>query len=176
MASTADCLIVGGGVIGCSLALRLAQRGLTPLVVDPGEPGAEASSAAPGILRPRSRPRNQGPLLDLGLLSRARFPRFAEDIGELSGMDVRYRPCGALMLADADSAAELERRAQWQEACGLHLERLRPEEVRKLEPNLGPCASAVLFPEEAQVEAPLLARAVLLAALRAERSRAIPQS
>jgi glycine oxidase len=52
-----DCLIVGGGVIGLSLAYELARRGMKVRVVDRQLPGREASWAAAGIMPPApSRP------------------------------------------------------------------------------------------------------------------------
>lgn len=165
--SHADCVVVGGGLIGCSIALRLARRGLIPLVVDPGTPGAEASSAAPGILSPQIEAEGPGPVLELGLLSRAKFSQLSDDLQETTGIDVGFRRCGALIVADEAGLAALEERAQWQATMGLRLERLTPEQTHRLEPNLGPVAGAVYFPEEAQVEAPLLTRATELAALRA---------
>ena len=49
---TNDVLIVGGGMVGCAIALALRDRGLDVAVVDRGEPGREASWAAGGILAP----------------------------------------------------------------------------------------------------------------------------
>src|SRR5205814_5955974 len=86
----ADVAIVGGGVMGCAIALRLAQRGLSVTVVERGIPGAEASSAAAGILGPQWEAEGAGPLLDLGLRSRALYPSFAAELRELSGIDIGY--------------------------------------------------------------------------------------
>ena len=73
-APAADVAIVGGGIMGSAIALRLAQRGLRVTVIERGIPGAEASSAAAGILGPQMEAEGPGPLLDLGLRSRALYP------------------------------------------------------------------------------------------------------
>src|SRR3954453_142013 len=98
-AGGADVAIVGGGVMGCAIALRLAQRGLAVTVVERGIPGAEASSAAAGILGPQWEADGAGPLLDLGLRSRALYPSFAAELRELSGIDIGHARSGLLELA-----------------------------------------------------------------------------
>jgi glycine oxidase len=49
---TADVAIVGGGVIGCTIARRAARDGLSAVVVERGTPGMEALWAAAGMLSP----------------------------------------------------------------------------------------------------------------------------
>ncbi|MBO0782338.1 MAG: FAD-dependent oxidoreductase, partial [Ktedonobacteraceae bacterium] len=52
MSETTDVVIVGGGVIGCSIAYHLRKAGVTPLVIERQDVAAEASSAAAGLLSP----------------------------------------------------------------------------------------------------------------------------
>ena len=52
--------------MGSAVALRLAQRGVGVTVIERGIPGAEASSAAAGILGPQMEAEGPGPLLDSG--------------------------------------------------------------------------------------------------------------
>src|SRR5438105_15179826 len=49
---SADVLIVGGGIIGCSIAYFLRKRGIEVIVLEKGHIGAQASSAAAGLLAP----------------------------------------------------------------------------------------------------------------------------
>ena len=49
---SADAIVVGGGIIGLSLALELRRGGLSVMVIERGEPGREASYAAAGMLAP----------------------------------------------------------------------------------------------------------------------------
>ena len=63
----ADVVVVGAGVIGCSIALRLAQSGADVLVLERGEPGAEASGAAGGILGAQMEAHGLGPMLDFSI-------------------------------------------------------------------------------------------------------------
>src|SRR5437764_10624850 len=164
--AAADVAIVGGGVMGCAIALRLAQQGLRVTVVERGIPGAEASSAAAGILGPQWEAEGAGPLLDLGLRSRALYPAFAAELRELSGIDVGYAKSGLLEVAlDEAHEAALAARRVWQQARGLRAELLEPAALRALEPGLGPAVRGGLrLPEEGHVNARALARALSQAA------------
>ncbi|TMA23392.1 MAG: FAD-binding oxidoreductase, partial [Deltaproteobacteria bacterium] len=60
-----DVAVVGAGVIGLTSALRLAEAGLRPLVIERGDPGREASWAAAGILGAQSESHGAGPFFEL---------------------------------------------------------------------------------------------------------------
>jgi glycine oxidase len=161
-----DIVVIGAGVMGCAVALRLAQRGLAVTVIERGIPGAEASSAAAGILGPQWESDGPGPLLELGLRSRALYPAFAAELKELAGIDVGYRRAGLIELAltEADERA-IEARRSWQSARGLEAEALGPEALRDAEPALGPgVRRGVRYPAEGLVHARHLARALAQAA------------
>src|SRR5260221_12308572 len=101
----ADVCILGGGAIGCLSALRLADGGFDVMLIERGDPGAEASGAAAGILGPQAEAHAPGPLVELGLRSRALHPALAVELRERSGVDVGYRAEGALVLAHDDDEA-----------------------------------------------------------------------
>ena len=164
--SKPDVAVVGGGVMGCATALRLAQRGLSVTVVERGIPGAEASSAAAGILGPQWEAEAPGPLLDLGLRSRALYPSFASELRELAGIDVGYARSGLVDVA-LDEAGEraLSARRAWQAARGLRAELVSGARLAELEPGLGPAVRCALWlADEGHVNARSLARALSQAA------------
>jgi len=73
-----DAVVIGGGVMGCAVAHRLARRGLRRVaVLERSIPGAEASSAAGGILGAQAESAAGGAFLDLALKSRAAWPAYA---------------------------------------------------------------------------------------------------
>jgi glycine oxidase len=161
-----DVAIIGGGIMGSAVALRLAQRGIDVTVIERGIPGAEASSAAAGILGPQMESDGPGPLLDLGLKSRALYPALAAELRDLTGIDVGYDRSGVLSVAlDAAGEIDLGARRTWQLARGLRVESLSGDAARVREPALGPAVRAALsFADDAQVSARELARAFSQAA------------
>ncbi|MEV4394619.1 FAD-dependent oxidoreductase [Nonomuraea sp. NPDC049607] len=80
-------VIVGGGVVGLSIAWRLARAGSPVTVVDPA-PGRGASYAAAGMLAPVSEVAyTEEPLLRLGAASLSRWPSFAAELAADAGLD-----------------------------------------------------------------------------------------
>ena len=166
MSPSTDVAVIGGGIMGCAVALRLAQRGIGVTVIERGIPGAEASSAAAGILGPQIEAEGPGPLLELGLRSRALYPALAAELRDLTGIDVGYDRSGVLMVAfDEGGEAALSARRAWQLARGLRVDSLSGDAVRAREPALGPAVRAALaFTDDAQVVARELVRAFSQAA------------
>ena len=164
--AASDVAIIGGGIMGSAVALRLCQRGIGVTVIERGIPGAEASSAAAGILGPQMEAEGPGPLLELGLKSRALYPALAAELRELTGIDVGYDRSGVLMVAfDEAGEAALSARRAWQLGRGLRVESLSGEAARAREPALSPAVRAALaFNDDAQVVARELARAFSQAA------------
>ncbi|HEY6477414.1 MAG TPA: glycine oxidase ThiO [Polyangia bacterium] len=161
-----DVAVIGGGIMGSAVALRLAQRGIGVTVIERGIPGAEASSAAAGILGPQMEAEGPGPLLELGLKSRALYPALAAELRDLTGIDVGYDRSGVLMVAfDEGGEAALSSRRAWQLARGLRVDILSGEAARAREPALSPAVRAALaFTDDAQVVARELVRAFSQAA------------
>jgi len=161
-----DVAIIGGGIMGSAIALRLAQRGIGVTVIERGIPGAEASSAAAGILGPQMEAEGPGPLLELGLKSRALYPALAAELRDLTGIDVGYDRSGVLAVAfDEAGEAALSARRAWQLGRGLRVDSLSGDAARAREPALGPAVRAALaFTDDAQVVARELARAFSQAA------------
>src|SRR5215471_6616985 len=117
----ADVAIVGAGVIGCSLARELAGRGRDVLVIDRRHPGAEASSAAAGLLSPQNEALRPSPFFELGMESRALHASLAEELAAETGIAVGYRRCGILRCTFAEGGGLL-RELGWQAEAELGLE------------------------------------------------------
>jgi glycine oxidase len=95
-ASARQVVVVGGGVMGCAAAYELAGRGVPVTVLERSVPGAEASSAAAGILGAQVEAHRPGPLTELGLLSRKLYPRWARALEREAGVSIGYRRSGVL--------------------------------------------------------------------------------
>jgi glycine oxidase len=139
-----DVAVVGGGPIGVASAGRAAARGLRPVVLDSGDPGAWHVAA--GMLAPVAEAEfGERALLELGLRSAAAFEGFCEELAEASGRDPGHRRSGTLIVArDADEASSLERLIAFRESLGLDVERLRPSQARRAEPALAPTVRLAL--------------------------------
>lgn len=164
---TSDVVVVGAGVIGCAIGWRLRKAGLSVRLLERAVPGAEASSVAAGILAPHLE-HGAGPVLDLGRASLALYARWADELQSDVGLGIGYRASGLLRIALGEEeyetlAAEAERLAP---LAGAEL--LDASGARALEPALSPALRAALhLPREAQLEPPLLVRALAVAAERA---------
>ena len=163
---TFDVAIAGGGLIGGSIALELAQAGLRVAVFDQADPGREASWAGAGILSPAPESAATIPIVPLAKASMALYPQFVENVEEISGQNVGFRPKGTLQaLFSRDAARELSTVIALHHGLGLKAEPIRADDARELEPALNPeLEAAVLRPEEASVDNRVLTRAVLDAA------------
>src|SRR6266852_5200616 len=96
MKHTTDILIIGGGVVGCAIAYNLCKSGTDVTVVERGEIGSQASSAAAGLLAPLGPLSGPGPFANLLLSSFALFPALVPELEEASGIRLDYAQTGAL--------------------------------------------------------------------------------
>jgi glycine oxidase len=149
------------------VAWRARARGLSVLVLDRGELGAATSRVAAGMLAPVAEAdAGERALLALGLQSAERWPAFAAQLGEVSGVDLDFRACGTLMVArDRDEAEALERERALRERMGLRVGRLLPTAARRLEPALAPTLRGALhLPDDHVVDPRLVCAALVRAA------------
>ena len=144
--SSPDVIVVGGGVIGLSIAWKASERGLSVTVVEES-PGRGASWAAAGMLAPVTEVHpGEEHVLGLGVASLALYPDFVARLEELTGLSTGYREGGTLMAAaTGDDYAALQDVALVQERLGLEVERLKRKDARALEPALTPGLRAAWF-------------------------------
>ena len=165
----AEIAIVGGGLIGLSIAWRLAQAGRSVVVVERETIGSGASLAATGMLAPAAEHEpGSDPLLPLALDSLRRWPGFRDELQEASGLDLDYREDGTLVLAiGRDEVERLRFRYDLQRRSGVAAEWIAGTEVRRREPALRPSVTAGVFcPLDHQVD-PSRVMAALVRACRA---------
>lgn len=130
---TWDVVVIGGGVIGLSVALELNKRGRKVLVVDRSEPGREASYAAAGMLA-NGDPHTPELLLPLATASARLYPEFIHELQDESGISIDYRSQGTIGFFSAEDTPQLGRP-------------FSVEELTALEPHLAPPGSAHFLPE-----------------------------
>lgn len=168
MDAGSDFIVVGGGVIGCSIAYHLAGAGASVTLVEQGQPGQGASRAAAGMLVPLSESHGPGPFADLALASFRLYPAWAEELRQETGIDLELTMPGLLRVAlTAEQEGELRERLRWQRTLEPGLEWLEGWTVRELEPGLTPAVRAALYsPHEGQVNPVRLVDALAVAAQR----------
>lgn len=92
---TTDAIVIGGGVIGLSIAYQLANDGLSVRLLEKGEPGREASWAGAGILPPASWYVDDPALDALALAAVLRQAEWSQRLREETGLDDEFGACGA---------------------------------------------------------------------------------
>jgi len=158
--------------MGCATALVLAERGADVVVLERAVPGAEASSAAAGILGAQAELHGRAGDAPLFVRARDAWARWAVALRDASGIDVGHRVSGVLRVArSAAEAGEVEREVEWQRARGLRASLLDARGAREVEPELAPdVVAAAHFPDDAQVDPPALLRALMAALARSPRA------
>jgi len=152
---SADVVIVGGGVIGLTIARALALRGVRDVcLVERGRLGTEASWAAAGMLLPQVEADAPDEFFNLACQSRDLYQGFAAALHEETGIDVELDTTGTLYLALTEhDHEEIEKRYEWQTRAGFAVERLSGAEARELEPCISDATlGALRFPKDIQVE------------------------
>jgi glycine oxidase len=162
-------IVIGGGIIGCSVAWRLAAEGVATTVLERGRVGQEASWAAAGMIAPQAEAEGPGPFFDFCMKARDAFDAIVDRLVRDGGIDPEYDRAGILYVAlDADERAQLERRARWQRSVGATLEELSGAEARRVEPMLSPeTVYAIHMPTNRRTDNRKLTQAYAAAARKA---------
>jgi len=157
-----DVVVVGGGLVGLSIACELRKAKLTVAVTDRGAFGAEASTAAAGVLAPHAGPRLKTPFFDFLRRALELFPDFIGWVEQETGVDTDFFRSELLYVAfDKEEREALEQRYRWQVEAGVRAEWLSPEQVREMEPCVAANAlNGIYFPEDCQVNNEQLVLAV----------------
>lgn len=166
MQESTDIIIIGGGVIGCAIAYYLRKSHVEVTIVEQGEIGGQASSAAAGLLAPLGPLSGPGPFADLLLAGFALFPALVTELEAASGLHLGYQCTGALRtVRQPKRVAHLKKRWEAWKPLGLEMHWLSGEEACHIEPVLSAdiCA-AVYVPEESQIQAAQVVKAFSTAA------------
>lgn len=163
-----DVAVLGGGIVGCAVAEALARQRQRVVVVERARVGAEASSAAAGILSAQMDMPAPGPFFELCQAARRLYPGWIANLERRSGRRVGYRAEGLLYLAmTAREERRMAARARWQAREGLSVERWSRAEIRRREPRVdGAARCGFHFPREGQVDNVRLMQALARACRR----------
>jgi sarcosine oxidase subunit beta len=127
---SSEVVVIGGGVIGASIAYYLCKEGAEVMIVEEDDLASGASGACDGFVSLQTK--QLGNHLGIARESAGLFSSLAEDLE----VDIEYDPCGGLMLAkNAEQLKELKARAKRLKAAGLEVEVLTPSEIREFVPD-----------------------------------------
>jgi glycine oxidase len=172
VSGSSDVVIVGGGVIGCSIAYYLSLAGAKVTVVERNRLAAGASGVAAGMLAPQVEAPFADDFFELALLGRSLHAPLAVELMDDVQMDVEFRKTGILRVARTEAErADMNRQFRWQSARGLVAEWVEPDDLSRSEPLLSGVAGRLLagglwLGDECQVRAPRLVQALAMAAGR----------
>lgn len=148
-------LVIGGGVVGLSIARELHRSGIRELtVIDKNRLGCESSWAAAGMLSPDTGPETPEPMHRLCLKSNELYAAFAEELLDETGIDIEFERCGSLFLGFSETDSEtVEARYRSNRSHGIPVVRLTRREIVEAESNVSPTAEfGLLYPLDGQVE------------------------
>lgn len=155
MKDSAEVVVIGGGVIGLTIARALALRGAVDVcLIERSSLGREASFAAAGMLAPQAEANSRDDFFTLASHSRDMYANFAASLREETGTDIELDTTGTLYLAlTPHDLVEIEKRYEWQAAAGLMVDILTAAQARELEPCINTTVlGALRFPLDVQVE------------------------
>jgi glycine oxidase len=160
-----DCLVVGGGIIGLSLAYELSRRGMSVTLVEQGEWGGQASSAAAGMLAPLKEFSAPGPMVELGMDSLRLYPQWAQELEEHTAGDVQLSLEGLVTVAmDEAESEQLRAKYLWQKEAGYDVHWMGCKELLEVEPLLTDRVQAGIYsPGEGHINNRLLLRSLVTA-------------
>lgn len=156
-----DVIILGGGIIGCSLGFALARRGARPVIVEPDRIGGASTSASFAWANATSKTANAA-YHRLNAAGVAGYRTLADQFPEIAAA---LAQTGSLQIATRDQAHEagaLMRDAGALQRLGHACEHLERGELAALEPDLAlPRGATGLYcPQDLIIDAPAFTRAI----------------
>jgi glycine oxidase len=139
-------IVVGAGIVGCTIAYELAKNGAVVQVLEPRGPGQGATRASAGILAPDIEGHGSASLRTLGRRSIGLYDDFIADLRSDSGRDIFYQRNGTFDLAfSAGDGARLQELATTLTHDGIEARWVLPADFDDLEPLASKKAQGALF-------------------------------
>jgi sarcosine oxidase subunit beta len=129
MTQTFDVIVIGAGIMGCSAAFQLTQRGLKVAVLEKGNIGAGSTGKSSAIIRQHY---SNELTARMALYSLRVFQNFAERVGGECG----FTQTGFVATVAAKDRAGLVANVMLQRRVGIQTELLSPASLRELMPGL----------------------------------------
>ena len=148
MPETADVVVIGAGVVGCSVAYYLAREGLDVTLLEQDAIGSGASAHATGSLSLLGAEFSPGASFEMARASYAEFPQLVAELESATGMDLLYQRRPSLRLAlDDEEAGTIRELMAWQQAH-VSMRWIDAKEVRSIEPRLSHSIIGAVYEDE----------------------------
>ena len=148
MAEIADVVVIGAGVVGCSVAYYLAREGVNVTLLEREAIGSGASAHATGSLSLLGAEFSPGASFQMARASYAEFPQLVTELEAATGMDLLYQRRPSLRLALDDEEADLIKSLMAWQQPHVNMHWIDDREVRSIEPRLSPSIIGAVYEDE----------------------------
>ena len=148
MTKSADVVVIGAGVVGCSIAYYLAREGLSVTVLERESIGSGASAHATGSLGLLGAEFSPGPSFQMARASYAEFQELVPELESATGMDLLYQRRPSLRLALDDEEADLIKSFMVWQQTHVDMCWIDAREVHEIEPRLASSIVGAVYEDE----------------------------
>ena len=148
MAEKFDVVVIGAGVIGCSIAYYLAREGIKVALLERESFGSGSSAHATGFISLLGTEFTPGPSFQFGLESYREFPSLVAELEDATGMDLLYQRRPSLRLALEESEEQLIKDLMTWQQEHVAMRWITSDDVHELEPRLTPSLIGAVYEDE----------------------------
>ena len=148
MAEKFDVVVIGAGVIGCSVAYYLAREGIKVALLERESFGSGSSAHATGFISLLGTEFTPGPSFQFGLESYREFPSLVAELEDATGMDLLYQRRPSLRLALEESEEQLIKDLMTWQKEHVAMRWISSHDVHELEPRLTPSLIGAVYEDE----------------------------
>ena len=148
MPKTTDVVVIGAGVVGCSVAYYLAREGVNVTLLERESIGSGASAHATGSLSLLGAEFSPGPSFEMARASYSEFEQIVAELESATGMDLLYLCRPSLRLAlDDEEAGLIKSLMAWQQPH-VKMHWIDAREVHSIEPRLSRSIIGAVYEDE----------------------------